>query len=159
MGWKKLANSLLVCNSGHDHRQQQAQGGRYAAALLGHGFTGLCTENHMTAGVSKWFFTSMNSWGWQGAVCSLQWPLDDRATLRAIHSLISPCPLLQKGLSSIKVKINGWKRDSKSLLWVRRCLLCGQGNCNQAEQKHKSWLQLMGFPLICPSEGDTTSSQ
>lgn len=100
-----------------------------------HGFPGLCTETHKTAGVSKCFFTSLNSWEWQGAVCSLQWPLDDRATLRAIHSLISPCPLLQKGLSSIKVKINGWKRDSKSLLWVRGCLLCGQGNCNQAEQK------------------------
>lgn len=99
-----------------------------------HGFTGWCTENHKTAGVSKCFLHLRTAEGGKGLFV-LQWPLDDRATLRAIRSLISPCPPLQNRLSSIKVKINDWKRDRKNLLWARRCLFCEQGNCNQAEKK------------------------
>lgn len=82
------------------------------------GFRGLCTGNHKTAGVSKCFFfflISLNSWEWQGTVCSFQWPLDDRATLWAIHSIISPCPPLQQGLNTIKVKVNHKERDTNTL--------------------------------------------
>lgn len=87
----------------------------------------------------------------QGAICSLQWPLDDRATLRAIRSLISPHPPLQKGLSSIKVKINDWKRDSKSVLCVRWCLFCGQ---EIQGRKKKGWLVCM----LSSSDGVTQNT-
>lgn len=71
------------------------------------------------------FLISLNSWEWQGTVCPFQWPLDDRATLWAIRTIISPCPPLQKGLSTIKVKITERKRDSYTLQCVRWYLFCG----------------------------------
>lgn len=135
----KVDTVILNTTTGSGHIIFWPEADRYAAILqVVLEDCALKTTRQLVFQNVFFFYISLSSWGWQGAVCSLQWPLDDRATLRAIRSLISPCRPLQKGLSSIKVKINDWKRDSKSLLCVRWCLVCGQGNHNQAQKKTKT---------------------